>query len=488
MNGKIIVVGLGAGNEDQLSLGIYKILTNQKSDIYLRTREHPVVSFLDEEGVVYETFDMLYDTLKDYDQVYQEIARILIEKAGQGKQVIYAVPGHPMVAEKSVQYLIDAQDKVNLEILGGESFLDAVFTSLQIDPVEGFLFLNGEEIKREDIQPTKHMIISQVYDQWVASEVKLTLMEVYPDEWPVVIASNLGIKGSESVKEIPLYQLDYNPEEFHHLSSVFVRKTDRQKIIHSQFSKLVEVINTLRSPNGCPWDRAQNHQSIRKNLIEEMYELLETIDQLDMDHMKEELGDVLLQVMLHSQFAAEDGYFHIYDVIKDLNDKLVRRHPHVFGNEEAEKEEEAFLHWEKIKEQEREEQGKEERQSILDGIPKGIPEILRAYKLQSKAAKVGFDWDDIEEVYRKIEEEIQEIKQATPDEQKSEIGDLLFAAVNLARFMKVDPEAALAMTNHKFKQRFHYIEEQIKQKQLTLGEVSLEVMDQLWNEAKEKEN
>ncbi|TCS80157.1 nucleoside triphosphate pyrophosphohydrolase [Tepidibacillus fermentans] len=484
MKAKITIVGLGAGNEDQLSLGIYKKLKNSKH-IYLRTKVHPVVSFLDEEGIQYQTFDELYDQHSEYDHVYQEIARILLGEAKKGNDLIYGVPGHPMVAEKSVQYLLEQHDSnIEIELLGGESFLDAVFSSLKIDPIEGFLFLNGETLKRDDIQPSKHMIIGQVYDQWIASDVKLTLMEIYPDDWPVIIASNLGMKGKERLKEVPLYELDRNPNEFHHLSSIFIRKTDSPDVHHSQFSKLVEIINQLRMPNGCPWDRAQTHQSIRKNLLEETYELLETIDQLDIEHMQEELGDVLLQVMLHSQMASEEGYFHIYDVIKQLNDKLVRRHPHVFGNENAERAEEALVHWEKMKEKEREEKGIEKIRSVLDGIPKDLPEILKAYKLQSKAAKVGFDWSDIRDVYQKIDEEIEEIRHADQADLQAEVGDLLFAVINLSRFLKVDPEAALAMTNRKFIKRFQYIEKQLKEKQMDIYEASLDVMDQLWNEAK----
>ncbi|WP_339064264.1 nucleoside triphosphate pyrophosphohydrolase [Tepidibacillus marianensis] len=457
---------------------------------YLFKNKNTSCRFLfDKEGIVYQSFDDLYDNLSEYDQVYQEIARIIIEQAERGMDIIYAVPGHPMVAEKSVRYILQKADlhEVEIELLGGESFLDAFFSSLKIDPIDGFLFLNGETMGKDDIDPEKHIIISQVYDQWVASDVKLTLMEVYPDDWPITIASHLGIQGKEVLKEVPLFEMDRNPEDYHHLSSIFIRKTVSQEVHHSRFSKLTQVIEILRSPNGCPWDRAQTHRSIRKNLIEETYELLETIDELDMDHMQEELGDVLLQVMLHSQIAAEEGYFSVYDVIQQLNDKLVRRHPHVFGNEYASRADEALFHWDKMKEKERIEQGKERLESILDGIPKDLPEMMKAYKLQSKAAKVGFDWSDISNIYEKIDEEIKEVKEATQNTLQSELGDLLFAVINLGRFLKVDPEAALASTNLKFIKRFHYIEAELKNKNVEIKEASLEEMDQFWNEAKNKE-
>ncbi|OEG00299.1 nucleoside triphosphate pyrophosphohydrolase [Vulcanibacillus modesticaldus] len=486
MGGKITIIGLGSGNEDQLSLGIYKLLKNTKN-LYLRTRIHPVVDFLKKERIAFKTFDYLYDTLTDYDQVYSRIASSLIGEASTGKSLVYAVPGHPMVAERSVQYILQRgeEQNVSVNVLGGESFLDTAFSRLQIDPIEGLLFLNGETLTLSDLNPTKNTIIGQVYNQWVASEVKLTLMEIYPDEMPIYITSNLGIIGEEVIKKVPLYELDHNPEDFHHLSSLFIPKVKDEKILERNFSRLVEIVQILRSPNGCPWDRKQTHQSIRKNLIEETYELVETIDEMDMEHMEEELGDVLLQVMLHSQIAEEEGFFNIYDVIQQLNQKLVRRHPHVFGDENANEAEEALEHWHQIKQQEKIDKGKQSN-SILDGIPKDLPAILKAYKLQKKAAKVGFDWTEITDVYKKIQEEFEEVKSADKSNQMEELGDLLFAVVNLARFMKIDPEEALAKTNTKFIKRFNYIENKLKELNIPIEEASLELMEKYWIESKSR--
>jgi len=488
MKGKITIVGLGSGNEDQLSLGIYKLLKNS-DNIYLRTKVHPVTAFLEQEQITFQTFDYLYDTLDRYDNVYRQIVSLLIEKAKNGSSLVYAVPGHPMVAEKSVQYLLEKEkeeDQIELEIVGGESFLDTFFARLHIDPIEGFLFLNGEMISPEDLNPKKNTLIGQVYNQWVASDVKLTLMEVYPDEMPVWIVANLGMKEEEIIKEVPLFELDHHAEDFHHLSSLYIPKAVDEKVYDRQFSRLVEIVKILRSPEGCPWDRAQTHQSIRKNLIEETYELAETIDELDFEHMMEELGDVLLQVMLHAQIADEEGVFNVFDVIQQLNQKLVRRHPHVFGDEKAEKAEEALQHWDKMKQKEK--AGKKEPASVLDGIPKDYPSMLKAYKLQKKAAKVGFDWTEIEDVLAKIQEEFQEVIQAEEKERMNELGDLLFAVINLARFMKIDPEAALAKANQKFIHRFHYIEKKLKENRIEIEEASLELMERYWNEAKlEKE-
>lgn len=487
MTGKIIIVGLGSGNENSLSLGIYKLLKSSEN-IFLRTRVHPIVDFLLEEEICFNTFDYLYDQSFEYEAVYQEIAVSLINEAKLGKTLVYAVPGHPTVAEKSVKNLIAAgkKEKIEIEVLGGESFLDTFFSRLNIDPIDGFLFLNGEAVTRDDIMPSKNILIGQVYNRYIASDLKLSLMEIYPDETPVWLVANLGIDGQEIIKELPLYELDYEEKDFHHLSSLFIPASVSEQGEKRQFYKLVETVKILRSPNGCPWDREQTHRSIRKNLIEETYELLDAIDAMDIDNMIEELGDVFLQVLFHSEIAEEEGYFNIYDVIEQLNLKLLRRHPHVFGNESAQGAEEALDFWNKTKSEEKENMDGTEA-SILDGIPKELSTILKAYKLQKKAAKVNFDWTRVEDVYSKIEEELAEVKAAKGEEQLREIGDLLFAIINLARFLGHDPEEALALTNKKFIQRFKYIEESFNKKGILFENASLELMEKYWNEAKNAE-
>jgi len=484
MSGKITIVGLGSGSERNLSLGVLELLKKTDS-LYLRTKVHPVTSFLDKEKTKYNTFDYLYNNLTEYEKVYSQIASVLIEKAITGISLIYAVPGNPMVAEKSVQYIIEQgkERTIEVEILGGESFLDTIFSRLKIDPINGIIVLDGEILKSADLNPSKNIIICQVYNQFIASDVKLTLMEVYSDEMPLLILSNLGILGEEMIKQVALFELDRNPKDFHHLSTIFIPISPDKKIRDRNFFESIELVKTLRGPEGCPWDKVQTHQSIRKNMIEEAFELVETIDNLDMNHMIEELGDVLLQVLLHSQIAEEEGFFNIFDVIEELNQKLVRRHPHVFEEEKANKVEEALLQWERIKDKE-----KEDRGSIvvsqLDGVPKDLGEIYKAYKLQKKAASVGFDWLKIKDIFDKIEEEIAEVKSAEKDQVKGEIGDLLFAVINLSRFLEIDPEEALSITNRKFVKRFKYIEEKLKINNIIIGDASLELMESYWNEAK----
>ncbi|WP_134685251.1 bifunctional methyltransferase/pyrophosphohydrolase YabN [Brevibacillus migulae] len=487
MTAAIHIVGLGAGTLEQLPYGIFKTLKNA-SHLYLRTKEHPVVTELVQEGIAFASFDAIYEKHGDFSSVYEEITANLLNAAKEQGAIVYAVPGHPLVAERTVQLLL-AQGEANgvaITIGGGQSFLDPVFARLQIDPIEGFALLDATALSTQQINPSLHTIIAQVYDQLTASDLKLTLMEVFPDDYMVTVATAVGAGELERIESVALYELD-RVDHLGNLTVVYVPPTQEAAVRNRQFSYLKEIVAILRSPEGCPWDREQTHQSIRKNLIEEAYEVLETIDDDDPDAMCEELGDLLLQIMLHSQMAAEDGYFSVEDVIAALNSKLIRRHPHVFGEMAAEDAEEALANWDEIKRQEKAAKGVDvEAQSKLAGIPRELPALMYAYKLQKKAAGVGFDWDNVEDVYKKIEEEYQEVRQASPEERAGELGDLLFAVVNLARFYKVEPEEALSMTNRKFKQRFSYIEQKLREANKSFDQTDLAEMDRWWEEAKKQ--
>ncbi len=253
------------------------------------------------------------------------------------------------------------------------------------------------------------------------------------------------------------------------------------------WSTLVQIVSKLRSPEGCPWDRQQTHASLKPFLLEEAYELFEAIDQQEADSIKDELGDVLLQVLLHAKIADEQGAFSINDVISNLGDKLIRRHPHVFGEVEANTAEQVTKNWEAIK---KEEQGMMERTSALDGIPTVFPALMRAEKVQKKAAKVGFDWDETLDVVEKVHEELGELKRAVEGgvqpEVEDELGDLLFAIVNLARFIKVDPEFALRRATNKFTDRFHLVEGYAKAGNLDLVDLNLTELNLLWDRAKDQ--
>lgn len=489
-NPHITVVGLGTGDPDQLTLGVWRRL-QEAERLYIRTEQHPMMSMLKENSIAYTSFDYLYEQHGSFPDVYAAIADTLIREASAAP-VVYAVPGHPMVAERTVQLLRERCEAEGLElrIIGGESFLDQAFISLGIDPIEGFALLDAAELQPSLLQPQMNTLIGQVYDAFTASDVKLALMERYPDEYEVVVGHALGVAGQEQIQRVPLYELD-RIDGYGNLSLIWVPRSDDPSLRNRTFERLHEIVAILRSPEGCPWDREQTHQSIRKNFIEELYEALEAIDNDDPDGMQEEFGDIILQVMLHSQMEEELGSFSVYDVIETLNEKLIFRHPHVFGTQGASNAEEALGNWEQMKAEEKRLKGREgERQSVLDGIPPDLPALMKAYKIQKKAAKVGFDWDELGPVLAKIEEELGELREAiaskNEEEQADELGDLLFAVVNASRFIHADPEEALTRTNTKFKKRFSYIEEQLRIRGKQFDETDLVEMDSLWEEAKRK--
>lgn len=488
MSPSITVVGLGSGDENQLTLGVWKTIQAAET-LYVRTDKHPVVDYLRKNGVAVHSFDGLYESHDSFSDVYAAIVEQLLQLARTTpRSVVYAVPGHPMVAESTTRLLRErcSEEGLELTIAGGESFLDQAFLRFGFDPIDGFALYDATALPASGagLETRVHTLIAQVYDAHTASDAKLFLMDVFPDDYKVIVGHELGVAGRERIVAVPLYELD-RQEGYGNLSLIWVPRTEEDTVRLRTFERLREIVDILRSPDGCPWDREQTHATIRKNLIEETYEVLETIDDDDPAAMCEELGDLLLQIMLHSQMEAETGAFDVYDVIAGLNEKLIRRHPHVFGTVEAANADEALTNWNAMKAEEKRNKGIDvEQLSALAGVPRDLPGLMKAYKLQKKAAKVGFDWERVEDVYAKIEEELAELNEAQDNEKVGELGDLLFAVVNLARFLQIDPEEALAVTNRKFVERFGYIEEQLRLKNRNLDQTSLPEMEQLWQEAK----
>lgn len=256
----------------------------------------------------------------------------------------------------------------------------------------------------------------------------------------------------------------------------------------NELTELVEIIQTLRGPDGCQWDKQQTLDTIKPYLLEETYEVLESIVDRDFENLKEELGDLLCQIVFLSQLAYEENQFFITEVIQGINNKLIHRHPHVFGSLKTNDVNIILKNWEKIKEKE---SNKKKRQSVMDGVPKTLPSLIRAYKIQEKASRVGFDWKEISGTIKKVEEEIQELKE-TIDNKKSiaiekELGDLLFSIVNVARFLSIDPEFALHKAINKFLSRFQFIEKHLKKQRSTFDQSNMKELDLLWEKAKEFE-
>lgn len=474
----IHIAGLGPGNHDALTIGTLKLL--KEGPLFLRTREHPTVGFLEEEGIPFEALDRFYEESEDFESVYDSIRDFIIGEALKG-DVVYAVPGHPQVAESSVFKIMEAAKERNLEyrVYPAVSFIDAMIETLGIDPVKGLRIIDALNIEQESPDFSKGTIITQVYSQYVAGRVKLALSAYMDDEEEVVYVRAAGTP-LESVRTIRLYELDWQ-KDIDHLTSVYLPEKPGQYDFYT-FNRIVE---RLRADDGCPWDREQTHESLKRYLIEESYETLEAIDLKDPDMMSEELGDVLLQVLLHSVIGREDGEFNIHEVVKKVSEKMVSRHPHVFEKDREMTSDEVLVQWEELKKKEKKEG------SVVDAvssISKHYPSLSRAEKVQKKAKKYGFDWDDIAPVFEKISEEILEVKEALEkndaEEAGKELGDLLFAVVNLSRFIDVDPEISLNNTTDRFIARIRKMEELILADRATFHDLDLQELDRYWDLAK----
>lgn len=479
------IMGLGPGAYEALTIGALKELKNNKN-IYFRTEKHPTVDFLKDEGIKFESYDHAYEKYDSFDDVYKYIAEDLITKIKDDEDLIYAVPGHPLVAEKSVINLIELckENNIQYEVLPAVSFVDAMMEALQVDPIEGVKIIDAFDMKNQILDKRVGTIITQVYNNFIASEVKLRLLEGYEDDTEIIFVRAAGVEGLESIRKIPLYELDWQ-EDIDYLTSIYIPKDLGNK---KDFQDLLDIIETLRNPGGCPWDREQTHESLKSALLEECYEVIDAIENEDEDALIEELGDVLLQVVFHASIGKEDGYFDIMDVIGGISNKMINRHPHVFGNEKANTSEQVLVNWDEIK---KEEKGIKTLTEEMQNIAKSLPATTRAYKVQKKAKKVGFDWDDVNCAMDKVKEELNEIKEVYNCEDKSiiegEVGDLLFDCINVARFLEVDGELALDKTIKKFIKRFSYIENEAIKNNKNLKDMTLEEMDKLWEEAKTSE-
>lgn len=485
--GKITVVGLGPGGDNYLTMEAYKKL--KETDVnYLRTEKHPIVDSLKAEGVKFASFDHVYDKHEVFDDVYKEIAEEVVRLSESG-DIVYGVPGNPFVAERTVELLSEICPKQGIEIeyIHGASFIDAIITRLKKDPVHGLKIIDGLKIEDSRIDTEVDSIIIQVYDDMVASNLKIKLMEYYGDDHLVTVIRGAGIPNEEKIVETPLYDLD-RIGLMDHLTSVYVPKATDNEYKKYFFEDLVAIMEKLRSVDGCPWDREQTHESLKQYLLEESYEVIEAIDEDDLWLLEEELGDVMLQVVFHSVIASENGYFNIHDVTTGISKKLINRHPHVFSDVVVKDSDEVLTNWEAIKAKEKDVLSMTE---AMERIPKVLPALMRAYKVQKKAAEVGFEWNDVHGALEKVHEEIKELEEIidSGDKEKlsSELGDIIFALVNVARYIDVVPELSLGETTDKFIRRFSFIEGESRKNNQELGHMTLEEMDNLWNIAKKQE-
>jgi len=477
----ITIVGLGPGNPGLLTVEAQQIL-QAASEVYLRTRRHPTVEALP-SSVAVHSFDEVYERASRFEEVYAEIALRIVELGHRAEGVIYAVPGHPLVGETSVQRILSLaeQNGLDVRIVEGLSFVEPVCTRLKLDPLHGLQMTDATILAMRhypEFNPDLPLLVSQLYSRDLAADVKLVLMMVYPDDHAITLVRAAATE-DESLSVIPLYQLDRH-EEIDHLTSLYVPPLPEP----GSLAAFQEVVAHLRAPGGCPWDREQTHRSLRPFLLEEAYEVLQALDCEDLSSLKEELGDLLLQILLHTQIAIEQEEFKMADVVARIVAKLKGRHPHVFGEVRVSNAQEVVINWERIKS---EEKNHEQAAGILAGVPDSMPALARAQALQRRAARVGFDWPDVDSVWAKVEEEWKELREVAAGEAlEKELGDILFSLVNLASWLHVDAECALREATERFEKRCRDMERECAARGQQLTDLERSGLDELWGRAKKR--
>ncbi|MSP12017.1 MAG: nucleoside triphosphate pyrophosphohydrolase [Chloroflexi bacterium] len=485
--GPVTIVGLGPGRAGDLTREAWEVLS-QATEVYLRTWRHPSSQAIPPGPEVF-SFDHLYETHEAFDAIYEAIVAEVWRLAQRPEGVIYAVPGHPLMGEHTV-YRILQQGRaagISVRVVAGLSFVEPVLAALQQDALEGstpgtagLQIVDGADIARAYYPPLNTdlpALIPQVYDREMAADVKLTLMNAYPDEHPVTVVRGAGTDSAAS-ETVPLYQLDQGVA-LDDLTTLYLPPIAGGR---TSLSALQDILAHLRSPAGCPWDREQDHLSLRPELLEEVHEVLAALDAEDMEALQEELGDLFLNVFFQVQLATEEGEFRLSDVVREHTDKLIRRHPHVFGDVKVSGTADVKANWDQIKQAEK---PHATRGTPIENIPVSLPALAHAQEVSKKAAKERFDWTDISGVWDKVREEVLEVKEAQNQaEREQELGDLLFATVNLARWLNVDAESSLRQATQRFIARYLGTRRLAEQRHLDWQNLTLAEMDGLWEEVK----
>ncbi|CAB4865095.1 unannotated protein [freshwater metagenome] len=479
----VVVVGLGPGGPEFVTEQTRAAIA-QARHRFLRTAIHPSAGLVPDAV----TFDHLYESADTFDSVYLQITEALVGAATEHGEVLYAVPGSPLVLERSVRQLRD-DPRVHCILLPAISFLDLAYSALGIDPVESALqLIDGHDFATAAAGVTGPLLIAHCHANWVLSDIKLAIDDAADsagttnDTVAVTVLQRLGTP-DELITHTTWAEMDHVVDA-DHLTSIYVPRLNVAVAQH--YARFHALTRTLREQ--CPWDIEQTHASLIPHLLEETYEVVDALQELDPDDpgtdeaLIEELGDLLYQIEFHATIAEQQGRFTIADVTQGIHDKLIRRHPHVFGDVRAESTDQVLSNWEAIKHAEK------GRTSIFDGIPNSLPSLSYAYKAQKKASGVGFDWPDVHGALPKIAEETAEVLHAHASGDQAataeEIGDLLFAVVNVARHLRVDPEVALRNAVGKFRTRFEGVEQLAAERGIVLAASDLAVLDQLWDEVK----
>jgi tetrapyrrole methylase family protein/MazG family protein len=527
---KVTIVGLGPGAIGLMTLQTLDVL-RAAPRVILRTGRHPAAAQLANYGVNFTTCDDLYETHEAFEALYQAVVERVLDMAEREGAVVYAVPGDPLVAERTVSLLLERaahRDELLVEVVPALGALNLMLERLQLDPGDGLIIADardpqlrplGEAPQADElaafhgamprINPSQPTIWLQVDTRMVAGDLKIMLLDQYPPEHPVTVVTALGVGAEEQVTTIPLEALDRGPA-ITHLTSLYVPPLPWQQRRHT-ITDLRVIMALLRSEHGCPWDREQQMPSLCKTIIEEAYEVVEAIQHEEPAAIADELGDLLLNIIFVAQLGAEEGVFTFDDAVQALADKLIRRHAHVFGEVEAHTAAAVLQSWEQIKAGERREKGEA---SIFDDVAHALPALARSQKLQKRAARVGFDWLDFRGPLMKVHEELEELSRelgitetwarppilhdpltplpgmaervaaAARARLVHEVGDIFFAAVNLCRFLHLDAEEVMREANDRFVRRFQRLEAEVQRRGQRVEDLPVSKLDAIWLEIK----
>jgi tetrapyrrole methylase family protein / MazG family protein len=475
--GRVVVVGLGPAGADLL-LPIARRAIERAEVRYARTLRHPAIDELASDGVLFESFDRSYDDGDDLDTVYASIVDALVDAATTHGEVLYAVPGNPAVAERTVALLRERE--VDVDVVPGLSFADLAWSRVGVDPMRGARVVDAHDFAVSAAGLGGPLLLAQCDDPFVCSDVKLQLLEALPPDHPVTVLQRLGLP-DERVERITLVDVD-RIADADHLTSLFVDTGDAT--VAGELARFVALVERLRGPGGCPWDAAQTHHSLRRHVLEEAYEVAAAIEVLPpdapkgdipmgaYDELADELGDLLFQVVIQSTLATEAGAFTIADVARGVHDKLVRRHPHVFGDVEADTADEVVTNWEQIKKAEK------QHASLVEGITPGLPALLYAQKLYRKATSIGLD--PFPEPAASLLDAAAALPAASDDEVEAVLGEVLAAAVAVARARGLDGESALSGWAGRFRDRFVAMERGAEAEGVDLATADRATVARLW--------
>lgn len=478
MKPSITVVTLGPGDPNLLTLQAADALRHARQ-LVLRTQCHGVSPWLQAQNIAFTTLDDMYDQFEDFDALHAAMAQRLWQQALTAP-LTYAVMD--AASDGSVAALAAAAPSDGqLTCLAGVSMADAYLSALPQAAGGSLRILPATGCAAAQLDPRAALLITEIDSPVLAGHVKLHLTNLYDDEMPVIFFPST-VKGHRKAQTIPLLELD-RQRTYDHTVAVYLPTAPMQQRQRFCFADLVELLSILRGENGCPWDKEQTHQSLRKYLIEESYEAAAAIDEGDPDHLADELGDVLLQVVFHASVGESYGEFGIGDVTTAICRKMLYRHAHIFSHDRCNTADEVSANWERLKKAEK---GLTTQASVLADVSRALPSLMRATKVQKKAADVGFDWDTADEALPKVHEEALEVKTELDAgrDPGEELGDLFFSCVNVSRLCGLDAEELLNHATEKFISRFSAMEKLIISSGKSLKGLTLSEMDVYWNQVK----